>query len=98
MKVFFVNAGEVTTYDVIDGESDLKVPETCLLVGLVAAPTRGRATYLFWKKNQDDLGGLTEQRWQTKFIADVDRAEGLLDDADVLWASASLPEPEELRR
>jgi hypothetical protein len=95
MKVFFVSAGEVTTYEII--AADLHVPDTGLLVGLVAAPTRNRATYLFWKEHERDIGDLIEQRWQTKFITDADREEGILSDTDDLWALPNLPQPGEVR-
>lgn len=98
MNAYFVSAGEVTTYDIIDRESDLKVPETGYLVELVAASTRSKATYLVWKKHEWDLGALNEQRWQTRLIAsEVDRPTGILSWNDPLWRSEVLPEPQDLR-
>ena len=84
MKVYFVSAGEVTTYDTI--AADVHVPETGFLVELVAAPTRSAATYMMWKKHKRDLGGLTEQRWETKLIArNATREPGILEGNDPLW-------------
>ena len=96
MNVYFVNAGEVTTYDVIDAEAGLAVPETGCLVELVAAPTRSAATYSMWKEYERDLGDLRDQRWETKLIAKgVDRERGILSDTDPLWRSPKLCGPEE---
>ena len=98
MNVYFVSAGEVTTYDVIDRESDLKVPETGFLVELIAALTRSKATYLMWRKHRYDLGDLVDQRWQVRTIMrDADRPPGILDPADPLWEHPNLPEPNALR-
>lgn len=99
MKVYFVSAGEVTTYDVI--AADLKVPETEFLVELVAARSRGQATYLVWKEHERDLGDLSEQRWQTKVIAYPPECRhnksGILPHTDPLWESPKLPQPGTLR-
>lgn len=88
MNVYFVSAGEVTTYDVIE-PGVIEVPETGFLVELVAAPTRSAATYDVWRKHQRDIGGLTEQHWQTKLVAkDADRERGILRHDDPLWERA----------
>ena len=104
MNVYFVSAGEVTTYEVIDREAGLSVPETGFLVELVAAPTRSAATYDMWRKHKYDLGGLTEQHWETKLIAkNADRERGVLDWGDPLWRTKEadmplcLPVPGNLR-
>lgn len=100
MNVYFVSAGEVTTYEVIDREAGLYVPEEGFLVDLVAAPTRRGATYDFWQKYAHDLGDLTEQRWETKLIAkDVDRERGVLKCDDPLWEGKNhdMPAPGTLR-
>jgi hypothetical protein len=89
VNVYFVNAGEVTTYERI--AADLHVPETGCLVELVAAPTRSAATYAMWKEHERDLGDLRDQRWETKLIAKgVDRERGILPYNDPLWRSPKL--------
>lgn len=100
MNVYFVSAGEVTTF----GPGEYDPPETSFLVELVAAPTRSAATYDMWRKYERDLGDLTECRWETKLIAkNQDRARGLLDWGDPLWRTKEanmplcLPVPGSLR-
>lgn len=101
MNVYFVSAGEITTYDVIDRESALAVPATEFLVELVAASSRAQATYLVWQKHRWDLGDLTEQRWQTKVIAYAPEhghiKPHILHHSDPLWKSPKLPQPGTLR-
>lgn len=100
MNVYFVSAGEVTTYDVIE-PGVIEVPETDFLVELVAARSREQATYLVWQKHQRDLGGLTEQHWQTKVVAYAPEhghtKAGILPYNDPLWESPKLPQPGTLR-
>ncbi|KKN41474.1 hypothetical protein LCGC14_0722880 [marine sediment metagenome] len=96
MNVYFVNAGEVTTYDCIDREAGLYVPEEGCLVELVAAWTRKQAIYTMWKAHKHDLGDLTDQRWITMCIAKrVDRPRGILPPNDPLWRSPKFCGPEE---
>ena len=88
MNIYFVSAGEVTTY----GPGYYDPPETGFFVELVAAPTRRAATYLVWQKHQRDLGGLIEQHWETKLIAkDADRERGVLEWNDLFWRAENLP-------
>lgn len=99
MNVYFVSAGEVTTYDVIE-PGVIEVPETGFLVDLVAAASCRAATYLFWLQYRRDIGDLTDQRWETKLIAkDVDRKRGVLDWDDPLWREKehNMPVPGTLR-
>ncbi len=97
MNVYFVSAGKVTTYDVIE-PGVIEVPETSFLVELVAAPSRSAATYEMWREHQRDIGDLTDQRWETRLIAkEADRERGILRYDDPLWESARCPEPGTLR-
>ena len=94
-SIFFVCAGEVTTYDPIGDGMD--VPETGFLAELVAARSRGAAQYAVWKEHQRDLGDLHEQRWQTVSLGEAEREIGILRYDDPLWESPLCPEPAALR-
>jgi len=67
MNAYLVDAGEVYVCQEYLGELGSIYGDE-RVIDIVFAETRGQATYRFWRRYADDLGGLTEHTYKTRLL------------------------------